>query len=82
MLKQSIFFFQYELQIPEGKEQPGALRLQVKDLDSPYTPAWRAKYNIVQGNEKEEFMIETDPETNEGILSVIKVRDLTKPGML
>ncbi|XP_019365304.1 PREDICTED: cadherin-like protein 26 [Gavialis gangeticus] len=65
----------YELQIPEGKEQPGVLRLQVKDPDSPNTPAWRAKYNIVQGNEKEEFMIETDPETNEGILSVIKPLD-------
>ncbi|XP_019403633.1 PREDICTED: cadherin-like protein 26 [Crocodylus porosus] len=65
----------YELQIPEGKEEAGVLRLQVKDPDSPNTPAWRAKYTIVQGNEKEEFMIETDPETNDGILSVIKPLD-------
>ncbi|XP_016158625.1 PREDICTED: cadherin-like protein 26 [Ficedula albicollis] len=62
----------YHLQISAGEEHPAVLRLQVEDRDSPNTPAWRAKYKITEGNEKEQFSIETDPGTNEGILSVIK----------
>ncbi|KAH1181923.1 cadherin-like protein 26 [Mauremys mutica] len=65
----------YQWQIEEGKVGSGVLRLQVEDQDSPNTPAWRAKYKIVKGNEKEQFTVETDPETNEGILSVIKPLD-------
>lgn len=65
---------QYHLQISAGEEHPAVLRLQVEDKDSPSSPAWRAKYKITKGNEKEQFTIETDPATNEGILSVIKVR--------
>lgn len=42
------------------------------DKDSPNSPAWRAKYTI-QGDEGEHFKIETDPDTNDGILTVIKV---------
>lgn len=42
------------------------------DEDSPNSPAWRAKYTI-QGDEGEHFKIETDPDTNDGILTVIKV---------
>ncbi|XP_005302988.3 cadherin-like protein 26 isoform X1 [Chrysemys picta bellii] len=65
----------YQLQIEEGKVGPSMLRLQVEDQDSPNTPAWRAKYKIVKGNEKEQFIVETNPETNEGILRVIKPLD-------
>nr|XP_025041941.1 cadherin-like protein 26 [Pelodiscus sinensis] len=65
----------YQLQISEGKVGPGVLRLPVEDEDSPNTPGWRAKYKIEEGNEKKQFIIETDPETNEGILSIIKPLD-------
>uniref|UniRef100_A0A8C8RRS3 Cadherin-like protein 26 n=1 Tax=Pelusios castaneus TaxID=367368 RepID=A0A8C8RRS3_9SAUR len=62
----------YQLQISEGKVDRGVLRLWIEDQDSPNTPGWRAKYKIVKGNEMKQFIVETNPETNEGILSVIK----------
>ncbi|KAI7794589.1 cadherin-like protein 26 [Triplophysa rosa] len=50
------------------------LRLQVSDKDSPGSKAWKAKYTI-QGETKNIFKIETDPTTNEGILTVVKAID-------
>ncbi|XP_054530843.1 cadherin-like protein 26 isoform X4 [Pan troglodytes] len=70
----------YKIQIPEGRASQGVLRLLVQDRDSPFTSAWRAKFNILHGNEEEHFDISTDPETNEGILNVIKPLDYeTRP---
>ncbi|XP_048464531.1 cadherin-like protein 26 [Rhincodon typus] len=51
------------------------LRVSVTDKDTSYTPAWRAKYKIIQGNEDENYKIETDPETNDGMLFLIKSLD-------
>lgn len=65
---------QYQVQVPEGRVRPDVLRLSVRDGDSPFTSAWRAKFNISDGNQEGHFDILTDPETNEGILNVIKVK--------
>lgn len=65
---------QYQIQVPEGRVSPDVLRLPVQDDDLPFTSAWRAKFNISNGNEEGHFDISTDPETNEGILNVIKVK--------
>ncbi|XP_057202761.1 cadherin-like protein 26 isoform X2 [Triplophysa rosa] len=50
------------------------LRLQVTDKDSRGSKAWKAKYTI-HGDRKNIFKIETDPNTNEGILTVVKPMD-------
>ncbi|XP_036447382.1 cadherin-like protein 26 [Colossoma macropomum] len=50
------------------------LRLQVADKDSPGSQAWKAKYTI-HGDKEKYFKIETDPKTNEGVLTVIKAMD-------
>ncbi|XFF83803.1 hypothetical protein AB1E18_010022 [Capra hircus] len=65
----------YNIQISEGWANQGVLRLGVQDGDSPSTAAWRVKFNIMNGNEEGHFDISTDPETNEGILNVIKPLD-------
>ncbi|XP_056304805.1 cadherin-like protein 26 [Danio aesculapii] len=50
------------------------LRLQVTDKDKPGSKAWIAKYTI-NGDKENQFKIETDPVTNEGILTVVKPMD-------
>nr|XP_023646317.1 cadherin-like protein 26 isoform X2 [Paramormyrops kingsleyae] len=50
------------------------LRVQVDDKDSRGTSAWKAKYTI-HGDTGKNFQIETDSETNEGILSVVLALD-------
>uniref|UniRef100_A0A673ABE3 Cadherin 27 n=1 Tax=Sphaeramia orbicularis TaxID=375764 RepID=A0A673ABE3_9TELE len=58
--------------VMENEIGTSPLRLHVTDKDSPHSPAWKARYTI-HGNEGKHFKIETDPETNDGILTVIRV---------
>ncbi|XP_014000947.1 cadherin-like protein 26 [Salmo salar] len=68
----------YDTHIMEMESNKEILRVAVTDADTPNTPAWRAVYSIVMGNEEGNYKIETDPKTNEGILTVIKGKDFEK----
>lgn len=52
------------------------MRFQALDDDEVETDNWKAEFDIVSGNEDGIFSIETDPETNEGVLMLVKVRRL------
>lgn len=47
--------------------------LTVVDRDQPHSPNWNAVYRIVSGDPSAHFTIRTNPITNEGMLTVIKV---------
>lgn len=64
---------QYQGEVMELQTQEDVLRVAVEDKDTPNTPGWRAQYFFVKGNEEGYYKIETDPKTNEGVLSVVKV---------
>ncbi|XP_046895960.1 cadherin-like protein 26 isoform X2 [Hypomesus transpacificus] len=65
----------YRGEIMEMETNKVILRIGVTDADTPNTPGWRAKYFFLKGNEEGNYAIETDPKTNEGILTVIKGKD-------
>ncbi|XP_062397734.1 cadherin-like protein 26 isoform X2 [Sardina pilchardus] len=60
--------------VKEGESGMTILRVQVSDKDTKGTPAWRAKY-MLHGERSENFKITTDPDTNEGVLTVVKPLD-------
>ncbi|XP_048113752.1 cadherin-13 [Alosa alosa] len=51
------------------------VNLTVDDRDDPATGAWRAVYSIINGDPNQSFEITTNPDNNEGMLSVIKPLD-------
>ncbi|KAI5623885.1 cadherin-13 isoform X1, partial [Silurus asotus] len=51
------------------------VNLTVDDRDDPATGAWRAIYSIINGDPNHNFAIHTNPDNNEGMLSVVKPLD-------
>lgn len=51
--------------------------LTVTDKDQPNTPAWNAVYKITGGDSTGRFSVPTDPTTNEGLVTVVKVEPLS-----
>lgn len=62
----------YQVEVNENESGKLLLRIPILDNDMPKTPNWRAVFSITQGNELGFFNISTDPNTNEGLLYVIK----------
>ncbi|KAI1890861.1 hypothetical protein AGOR_G00157960 [Albula goreensis] len=60
--------------VKERESGLAILRVHTTDEDSKGSAAWRAKYTI-SGDKGEHFQIRTDPETNDGILTVAKPLD-------
>ncbi|KAG5286764.1 hypothetical protein AALO_G00018500 [Alosa alosa] len=54
------------------------LRIPVEDKDLTKTPNWKSVFAITKGNDAGLFRIETDPDTNEGLLYLTKPLDYEK----
>ncbi|XP_012581237.1 PREDICTED: desmocollin-2 [Condylura cristata] len=62
----------YVTSVEENTVDVEILRVTVEDKDLINTANWRANYTILKGNENGNFKIVTDPNTNEGVLCVVK----------
>ncbi|XP_054840704.1 desmoglein-2 isoform X2 [Eublepharis macularius] len=62
----------YEGSVKENMANVEIMRLKVFDRDEEFTDNWLAHFTIVSGNEGGYFHIETDSQTNEGILTLLK----------
>ncbi|KAG7251071.1 hypothetical protein CRUP_031654, partial [Coryphaenoides rupestris] len=58
--------------VEENKFDVMVLRIPVEDRDEVNTENWKAKFVVIRGNENNNFRVDTDPKTNEGLLYVVK----------
>uniref|UniRef100_A0A8C8K8G6 Cadherin domain-containing protein n=1 Tax=Oncorhynchus tshawytscha TaxID=74940 RepID=A0A8C8K8G6_ONCTS len=66
-------------EVPENRVNVIVANLTVTDKDQPNTPAWNTVYKITGGDPTGRFSVPTDPTTNEGLVTVVKVRLAATP---
>ncbi|XP_061432030.1 cadherin-4-like isoform X1 [Lethenteron reissneri] len=69
-------------EVDENTKEVVVGRVRVSDADKVNTSAWRGRYTIVRGNEGGQFRVDTDPVTNEGVITLIKPLDFEKVSSL
>lgn len=69
-------FMQFSGEVRENRVNVIVANLTVTDKDQPNTPAWNAVYKITGGDPTGRFSVPTDPTTNEGLVTVVKVKPL------
>lgn len=62
------------MEAPENRPGVEVGRVTVQDKDQPGSPNWLAKFTILEGDPRGAFSIHPDPLTNEGVISLAKVR--------
>lgn len=60
-------------EVPENRVETVVANLTVMDRDQPHSPNWNAVYRIISGDPSGHFNVRTDPVTNEGMVTVVKV---------
>lgn len=68
-----LFHLQYSGSVDENVVDVVVMKIKALDKDLVHTDNWLTVFKIMKGNEDNLFSIETDKETNEGILKLIKV---------
>ncbi|XP_077307179.1 cadherin-15 [Lithobates pipiens] len=66
---------EFLLEVPEQTSGVDIGRVSVTDRDLRGSPNWLVQFSITAGDPQGAFAIHTDPQTNEGILSVVKPLD-------
>lgn len=66
-------FLQFSGEVPENRVDVVVANLTVIDADQPHSPNWNAIYRIISGDPSGHFTIRTDPVTNDGMVTVVKV---------
>ena len=69
-----LFFLQFSGEVPENRVDVVVANLTVIDADQPHSPNWNAIYRIISGDPTGHFTVRTDPVTNDGMVTVVKVR--------
>ncbi|XP_077208657.1 cadherin-2 isoform X3 [Paroedura picta] len=62
-------------EVPENRVDVIVANLTVTDKDQPHTPAWNAMYRMTSGDPSGRFAILTDPNSNDGLVTVVKPID-------
>ncbi|KAF7471676.1 Hypothetical predicted protein [Marmota monax] len=62
-------------EVPGNRVDVIVANLTVTDKDQPHTPAWNAVYRISGGDPTGRFAIQTDPNSNDGLVTVVKPID-------
>lgn len=62
-------------EVPENRVDVTVANLTISDKDQPHTPAWNAVYRIIGGDPTGHFRVVTDPNTNDGLVTVAKPID-------
>uniref|UniRef100_A0A3B4DY46 Cadherin domain-containing protein n=1 Tax=Pygocentrus nattereri TaxID=42514 RepID=A0A3B4DY46_PYGNA len=65
----------YSVSIPENKVGAVVVKMPVTYGDEPQSPAWTAKFRIINGNSGGCFAVNTGPSKQEGIITTVKPLD-------